>query len=125
MTGVDWEKAYRDLESHIGQIMEETSALVNNASPKLRINDVHVRDAGGTLEVIIDATGNRMTYAVYVTDRKGRMETLKLPYQLSNTFNLDVPKGRYTVQGFARQHENDLDIVSEKVSINFKKDDGS
>src|SRR5699024_40198 len=105
--------------------MEETSELVNNASPKLRINDVHVRDTGGTLEVIIDATGNRMTYAVYVTDRKGKAETLKLPYQLSNTFNLDVPKGRYTVQGFARQHEKDLDIVSEKVSINFKKDDGS
>ena len=72
MTGVDWEKAYHDLESHIGQIMKETSELVNGAAPKLRINDVHVSDRGGTLEVIIDATGNRMTYAVYVIDRKGR-----------------------------------------------------
>ncbi|WP_411843688.1 hypothetical protein [Salinicoccus sp. HZC-1] len=121
MAGVNWEKAYHDLESHIGHIMKETSELVNNASPKLRINDVHVEEDNGSLKVIIDATGHKMTYALYLTDRKGQQETIKLPYQLSNTFNLDVPAGRYTVQGFARQHENDLDIVSEKVSVNFKK----
>ncbi len=121
MAGVNWEKAYHDLESHIGQIMEETSELVNNASPKLRINDVLTEDTGGTLQVIVDATGHRMTYALYLIDRTGKIETLKLPYQRSNTFNLDVPAGRYTVQGFARQHENDLDIVSEKTSVNFKK----
>lgn len=121
MAGVNWEKAYHDLESHIEQIMKETSELVNNASPKLRINDVHVEDDNGILNVIIDATGHKMTYALYLTDRTGKQKTLKLPYQLSNTFNLDVPAGRYTIQGFARQHENDLDIVSEKVSANFKK----
>lgn len=121
MAGVNWEKAYHDLESHIEQIMKETSELVNNASPKLRINDVHTEDKDGVLQVIIDATGHKMTYALYLVDRTGKTETIKLPYQLSNTFNLDIPAGRYTVQGFARQHENDLDIVSEKVSVNFKK----
>ena len=119
MAGVDWEKAYKDLEVHIEHIMEETSALIHNAVPELRINEVIRREASGGLEIIIDATGHRMKYALYLIDRRGRQETLKLPYQPSNTFVLDVPPGRYTVQAFVHEGEAANQAISEKVTFRY------
>lgn len=120
MAGVDWEKAYHDLEEHIESIMKETSELVNNASPKLRLNEVYVNKTE-TLDVIIDATGESMEYAVDLLDRKGKLETIKTGYQKSNTFSFDIPEGRYTVTAYAKESLKVNSRVFEKVQVNFKR----
>ncbi|MCG1009981.1 hypothetical protein J4760_08110 [Salinicoccus sp. ID82-1] len=120
MAGVDWKKAYHDLESHIEHIMKETSTLVHNAVPELRINEVARNDQNGLLEIIIDATGARMKYALYLIDRTGKHETIKRPYQQSNTFLLDVPGGKYTLQAFV-QEDGAADQTA-SVKINFRHD---
>lgn len=121
MTGVNWEKAYKDLESHIEHILEETSTLIHNTTPELRINEVIHQEKHGLLEVIIDATGHRMEYALYLIDRSGKNATIKLPYQPSNTFLLDVPRGRYTIQAFVYEKEAVNQAISEKVSIKYDR----
>ena len=118
MAGVDWEKAYHDLENHIEAIMKETSELVNNASPKLKMNEVYVSKTN-TLDVIIDATGDKMEYAIDLIDRKGKKETVKTGYQKSNTFSFDIPDGRYSITAKESLKENSR--VFEKISVNFKR----
>lgn len=120
MTGVDWEKAYHDLENHIEAIMRETSELVNNASPKLRLNEVYITQTG-TLNVIIDATGDKMEYAIDLIDRKGELETIKTGYQKSNTFSLDVSEGRYTLTAYAKESLNANSRVFEKIAVRYKR----
>lgn len=120
MAGVDWKKAYHDLESHIEAIMRETSELVNNASPKLRLNDVYITQAE-TLNVIIDATGEKMEYAIDLIDRKGELETIKTGYQKSNTFSFDIPEGRYTLTAYAKESLNESSRVFEKISVKYKR----
>lgn len=120
MADVNWEKAYRDLEDHIEAILKETSELVNNASPKLRINKVYVQQED-KLKIIVDATGENMEYAIYLIDRKGKLETIKTEYQKSNTFLLEIPNGRYTIQAFVKENGNDGSRVFEKLSVNYKK----
>lgn len=120
MAGVNWEKAYHDLENHIEVIMKETSNLVNNASPKLRINEVHISKTN-TLDVIIDATGEKMEYAIDLIDRKGKIETVKTGYQKSNTFSFDIPNGRYSITAYAKESLKDNSRVFEKTSVNFKR----
>lgn len=120
MTGVDWEKAYHDLENHIEAIMKETSELVNNASPKLRMNDVYITQTK-TLNVIIDATGDKMEYAIDLIDRKGELETIKTGYQKSNTFSFDIPEGRYTLTAYVKESLNESSRVFEKISVRYKR----
>ncbi|CDZ99230.1 hypothetical protein BN1048_00357 [Jeotgalicoccus saudimassiliensis] len=120
MAGVNWEKAYHDLEEHIEAIMRETSNLVNNASPKLKLNDVYITKTD-SLDVIIDATGERMEYAIDLIDRKGKMETIKTGYQKSNTFSFDIPDGRYSITAYAKESAKDNSRVFEKISVNFKR----
>src|SRR5699024_12088968 len=95
MAGVDWEKAYHDLEAHIENIMRETSELINNASPKLRLNKIFI-EKENTLNVIIDATGDKMEYAIELIDRKGKIETIKTCYGNSNNINIKIFTRRYT-----------------------------
>ncbi|MCK1976514.1 hypothetical protein LNK15_05520 [Jeotgalicoccus huakuii] len=120
MAGVNWEKAYHDLEAHIEGILIETSELVNNASPKLRLNDVYIEQSH-TLDIIIDATGEQMEYAVDLIDRKGKIETIKTGYQKSNTFSFDIPKGRYTITAYAKESQKENSRVFDKSTVNFKK----
>lgn len=120
MAGVDWEKAYHDLENHIEVIMKETSELVNNSSPKLRLNDVYITQAE-TLNVIIDATGEKMEYAIDLVDRKGELETVKTGYQKSNTFSFDIPEGKYTLTAYAKESLNEDSRVFEKISVKYKR----
>lgn len=120
MAGVNWEKAYHDLEDHIEAIMRETSDLVNNAAPKLKLNEVYITKTN-TLDVIIDATGEKMEYAIDLLDRKGRMETIKTGYQKSNTFSFDIPDGRYSITAYAKESAKDNSRVFEKISVNFKR----
>ena len=120
MAGVNWEKAYHDLENHIEAIMRETSDLVNNAAPKLKLNEVFITKTN-TLDVIIDATGDKMEYAIDLLDRKGKVETVKTGYQKSNTFSFDIPDGRYTITAYAKESQKDNSRVFEKISINFKR----
>lgn len=120
MAGVNWEKAYHDLEDHIEAIMRETNDLVNNAAPKLRLNDVYITKTN-TLDVIIDATGDKMEYAIDLIDRKGKMETIKTGYQKSNTFSFEIPDGRYSVTAYAKESAKDNSRVFEKISVNFKR----
>lgn len=120
MAGVNWEKAYHDLENHIEAIMKETSDLVNNASPKLRLNEVYISKTN-TLDVIIDATGEKMEYAIDLIDRKGKIETVKTGYQKSNTFSFDIPNGRYSITAYAKESLKDNSRVFEKTSVNFKQ----
>lgn len=122
MAGVNWEKAYHDLESHIEGILKETSELVNNASPKLRLNDVYI-SKHQTLEIIVDATGDQMEYAIDLIDRKGKIETIKTGYQKSNTFNFDIPAGRYTVTAYAKESQKENSRVFDKFTVNYKKVD--
>lgn len=117
---VDWKKAYKDLEQHIEHIMEETSELVKNASPKLKIHDIEIA-RGDSLTVVIDAAGSRMTYAAYLTDRTGKKETIKRPYQKSNTFHFDVEPGRYTFQGFVRENNNEATTVTVKKNVKYTR----
>lgn len=120
MAGVNWEKAYHDLENHIEAIMKETSDLVNNASPKLRLNEVYISKTN-TLDVIIDATGEKMEYAIDLIDRKGKIETVKTGYQKSNTFSFDIPNGRYSITAYAKESLKDNSRVFGKTSVNFKQ----
>lgn len=120
MAGVNWEKAYHDLEDHIEAIMRETSDLVNNAAPKLKLNEVYITKTN-TLDVIIDATGEKMEYAIDILDRKGKMETIKTGYQKSNTFSFDIPDGRYSITAYAKESAKDNSRVFEKISVNFKR----
>src|SRR5699024_7127610 len=120
MAGVDWEKAYHDLENHIEAIMQETSELVNNASPKLKLNEVY-RTKNNTLDVIIDATGEKMEYAIDLIDRKGKMDTVKTGYQKSNTFSFEIPDGRYSITAYAKESLKDNSRVFEKTTVNFKR----
>lgn len=120
MAGVNWEKAYHDLEDHIEAIMRETSDLVNNAAPKLKLNEVYITKTN-TLDVIIDATGEKMEYAIDLLDRKGKMETIKTGYQKSNTFSFDIPEGRYSITAYAKESAKDNSRVFEKISVNFKR----
>lgn len=120
MAGVNWEKAYHDLEDHIEAIMRETSDLVNNAAPKLKLNEVYITKTN-TLDVIIDATGEKMEYAIDLLDRKGKMETIKTGYQKSNTFSFDIPDGRYFITAYAKESAKDNSRVFEKISVNFKR----
>lgn len=120
MAGVNWEKAYHDLEDHIEAIMRETSDLVNNAAPKLKLNEVYITKTN-TLDVIIDATGDKMEYAIDLLDRKGKMETIKTGYQKSNTFSFDIPDGRYSITAYAKESAKDNSRVFEKISVNFKR----
>ncbi|CAD2078619.1 hypothetical protein GCM10007275_08920 [Jeotgalicoccus coquinae] len=120
MAGVNWEKAYHDLEDHIEAIMRETSDLVNNAAPKLKLNEVYITKTN-TLDVIIDATGDKMEYAIDLIDRKGKMETIKTGYQKSNTFSFEIPDGRYSVTAYAKESAKDNSRVFEKISVNFKR----
>lgn len=120
MAGVNWEKAYHDLEDHIEEIMRETSDLVNNAAPKLKLNEVYITKTN-TLDVIIDATGEKMEYAIDLLDRKGKMETIKTGYQKSNTFSFDIPDGRYSITAYAKESAKDNSRVFEKISVNFKR----
>ena len=120
MAGVDWKKAYHDLENHIEAIMKETSELVNNASPTLRINEVYISKTK-TLDVIIDATGEKMEYAVDLIDRKGKKETIKSGYQKSNTFSFDIPDGRYSITAYAKESLKENSRVFDKISVNFKR----
>ncbi|CAD2079735.1 hypothetical protein [Jeotgalicoccus meleagridis] len=119
MAGVDWEKAYHDLEAHIENIMRETSELVNNASPKLRLNKIFI-EKENTLNVIIDATGDKMEYAIDLIDRKGKIETIKTGYGKSNTFNFDIPSGRYTIRAYAKEEKTNARVYDNK-SVNYKK----
>jgi len=120
MAGVDWEKAYHDLENHIEAIMQETSELVNNASPKLKLNEVYITKTN-TLDVIIDATGEKMEYAIDLIDRKGKMDTVKTGYQKSNTFSFEIPDGRYSITAYAKESLKDNSRVFEKTTVNFKR----
>ena len=120
MAGVNWEKAYHDLEDHIEAIMRETSDLVNNAAPKLKLNEVYITKTN-TLDVIIDATGEKMEYAIDLLDRKGKIETIKTGYQKSNTFSFDIPDGRYSITAYAKESAKDNSRVFEKISVNFKR----
>lgn len=117
---VDWKRAYKDLEAHIEHIMEETSVLVNNASPKLKIHDIHT-ETEGNLTAVIDAAGSGMTYAAYLIDRSGKSETIKLPYQRSNTFHFDVEGGKYTIQGFVRENDSEADTVAVKKNVKYTR----
>ncbi|CAD2077194.1 hypothetical protein JEOAER750_01627 [Jeotgalicoccus aerolatus] len=121
MAEVNWKKAYHDLENHIEAIMRETSELVNNASPKLRLNDVLIEKTN-TLDVVIDATGDTMEYAIDLIDRKGKIETIKTGYQKANAFSFDIPAGRYTITAYAKESLKDNSRVFEKIQVNFKKD---
>lgn len=120
MAGVNWKKAYQDLENHIEAIMKETSDLVNNASPKLRLNEVYISKTN-TLDVIIDATGEKMEYAIDLIDRNGKVGTVKTGYQKSNTFSFDIPNGRYSITAYAKESLKDNSRVFEKTSVNFKR----
>lgn len=120
MAGVDWEKAYHDLEDHIEAIMRETSELVNNASQKLKLNEVYITKTN-TLDVIIDATGEKMEYAIDLIDRKGKMDTVKTGYQKSNTFSFEIPDGRYSITAYAKESLKDNSRVFEKTTVNFKR----
>lgn len=119
MAGVNWEKAYHDLEAHIEHIMRETSELVNNASPKLRLNDIYI-EKEDTLKVIIDATGDKMQYAIDLIDKKGKLETIKTGYRKSNTFCFDIPSGRYTVRAYAKEDKTNNRVFDNKT-VSYKK----
>lgn len=109
---VNYERAYKKLEEQIEFMMEDTKRLLENNPPKLEFNKVRVERKDGYTSIVIDASGEKMMYACYLYQKKNNKELMKLPYQYSNTFIFQLPKGEYYVRVFVRSnYSNDKKIV--------------
>ncbi|AQL55884.1 hypothetical protein [Abyssicoccus albus] len=115
---IDWEFAYKELESQIEFMMLETKELLENNPATLRINNVKVDQNPPYTGLIVNATGDNMRYACYLYNAKNNKELKKVMYQLSNTFIFDLPIGQYKAKIFVKEMNKNQRKTS--MDINFK-----
>lgn len=103
---VNWQEAYIKLEEQIEFMMKDTARLLNDNPPKLEINKLMVERKNGYTSIIADATGQHMTYACYLYEKRTNKELLRLPYQYSNSFVFKLPQGEYIAKIFVRENQS-------------------
>ncbi|MGV2874587.1 hypothetical protein ROU88_01760 [Macrococcus capreoli] len=115
---IDWEKAYKNLEEQIEFIMKETEHLIANTPPVLKINKILVDRSNGYTSLIVNATGSNMMYACYLYENKTKKELVKTPYQYSNSFVFQLPKGKYFARVFVKANHNNKQKVVDTITFN-------